>query len=64
MLGGLKALCFIPMELVDEGYVIEYSGYYLIKSRFIWPVPGKYNVYLHGGISLMECYTPIIEVYK
>jgi len=51
-------------ELVDKGYVVEISGNYLIKSRYIWPVPGKYNIYLHGGISLMECYTPIIEVYK
>lgn len=61
---------FIPMDkanlndLVNEGYVIEFGGYYLIKSRFIWPVPGKYNVYLHGGVSLMECFVPLIEVGK
>lgn len=61
---------FIPMdkadlsEIVLDGYIFEYSGYYLVKSRYIWPVPGKYNIYLHGGVSLMECLVPVIEVEK
>ncbi|MBE0478555.1 hypothetical protein IBX65_05475 [Candidatus Aerophobetes bacterium] len=51
-------------ELVGDGYITEFSGYYLVKSRYVWPVPGKYSIYLHGGISLMECLTPLIEVEK
>ena len=42
----------------------RFSGFYLVKSRYIWPVPGKYNIYLHGGVSLMECFVPVIEVEK
>jgi len=51
-------------KVVKHGCVSEVSGYYLVKSRYVWPVPGKYNIYLHGGISLMECLTPVIEVEK
>jgi len=51
-------------ELVQTGFVADFSGYYLVKSRYIWPMPGKYNIYLHGGISLMECFVPVIEVEK
>jgi ribosomal protein S8 len=51
-------------ELVNDGYIMEFSGYYLVKSRYVWPVSGKYNIYLHGGVSLMECFTPVIEVEK
>lgn len=51
-------------ELVNEGYLAEFSGYYLVKSRHVWPVSGKYNIYLHGGVSLMECLVPVIEVEK
>ena len=51
-------------ELVSNGYVVDFSGFYLVKSRYIWPMSGKYNIYLHGGISLMECFTPVIEILK
>lgn len=51
-------------ELVREGCVAEFSGYYLAKSRIVWPVKGRYSIYLHGGLSLMECLTPVIEVVK
>ncbi len=51
-------------EHINASYVIAFSGYYLVKSRYAWPVPGKYNIYLHGGVSLMECFVPVIEVKK
>jgi hypothetical protein len=51
-------------DLVEEGYVEEFGGYYLVKSRYVWPVSGKYSIYLHGGLSLMECFTPVIKVSK
>lgn len=49
-------------QVVKHGCVSEVSGYYLVKSRYVWPVSGKYNIYLHGGISLMECLVPKIEI--
>lgn len=52
------------ITLVKQGYVEEFAGYYLAKSRYMWPVRGKYSIYLHGGLSLMECFTPVIEVRK
>jgi hypothetical protein len=61
---------FVPMDdidlgdLVDEGYVVEFAGHYVAKSRYVWPVKGRYGIYLHGGLSLMECLTPVIEVVK
>lgn len=51
-------------ELVNDGYIVEFSGDYLVKSRYVYPVSGKYNIYLHGGVSLMECLVPVIEVEK
>jgi len=51
-------------EFIKAKYVIDFSGYYLVKSRFTWPIGGKYNIYLHGGVSLMECFVPVIEVKK
>lgn len=50
--------------LKDEGYIKEFNGYYLAKSRYLWPVPGKYSTYIHGGLSLMECFVPVLEVEK
>lgn len=61
---------FIPMrknsisEHIFPDFVIDCAGYYLVKSRYIWPMAGKYNIYLHGGVSLMECIVPVIEVEK
>jgi hypothetical protein len=51
-------------DLVQVGLVVDFAGYYLVKSRYTWPMPGKYNIYLHGGISLMECFVPVIEVER
>lgn len=51
-------------DLINEGYVKEFNGYYLAKSRYLWPVPGRYSIYIHGGLSLMECFVPVLEVEK
>lgn len=51
-------------ELVRDGCVAEFGGYYLARSRYVWPVKGRYSIYLHGGLSLMECLTPVIEIVK
>lgn len=51
-------------DLESSGYIKEFNGYYLAKSRYLWPVPGKYSVYIHGGLSLMECFVPVLEVER
>lgn len=51
-------------DLKIEGYIKEFNGYYLAKSRYLWPVPGRYSIYIHGGLSLMECFTPVLVIEK
>lgn len=51
-------------ELIEEGYITEFNGYYIAKSRYLWPIPGKYSIYIHGGLSLMECITPVLIIEK
>jgi len=51
-------------DLKNEGYIKEFNGYYLTKSRYLWPISGKYSIYIHGGLSLMECIVPVLEVEK
>lgn len=51
-------------ELVDQGALIEYDGKYLARARTAWPVQGKYSVFNHGGVSLMECITPRLMVTR
>ena len=61
---------FVKMDNIDVedlengGYVKEFNGYYLAKSRYLWPVPGRYSIYIHGGLSLMECFVPVLEVER
>jgi len=50
--------------LVDDGLAIEADGYYMPVGRYTWPIRGKYSVYQHGGMSLMECLTPRLEVQR
>jgi hypothetical protein len=51
-------------SLVSKGYIKDFNGYYVAKSRYLWPVPGKYSIYIHGGLSLMECFTPVIVIER
>ncbi len=51
-------------DLKNKGYIKEFNGHYLTKSRYLWPISGKYSIYIHGGLSLMECFVPVIEVEK
>jgi hypothetical protein len=48
--------------LVEEGLVVEADGYYMPIGRYTWPARGKYSTFQHGGLSLLECITPRIEV--
>lgn len=51
-------------DLINEGYIQEFNGYYLAKSLYLWPVPGKYSIYIHGGLSLMECFIPVLVIER
>lgn len=51
-------------KLIEDGYITEFNGYYMAKSRYLWPVPGKYSIYIHGGLSLMECIVPVLIIEK
>lgn len=51
-------------DLIKAGYVTAFGGYYLVNARYVWPVSGRISIYLHGGLSLMECITPLIKVMK
>jgi hypothetical protein len=61
---------FVSMEeanaesLVDERVAVEADGYYMILGRYTTPSSGKYGLYQHGGMSIVECLTPRLEVKK
>jgi hypothetical protein len=51
-------------SLVADRMAVEADGYYMPVGRYTWPVRGKYSIYQHGGLSLMECLTPRLEVRR
>ncbi len=60
-----KRIGAISVEsLINEGYIMEFNGWYLAKSRYLWPVSGKFSIYIHGGLSLMECLIPVLEIKR
>lgn len=50
--------------LVSNHLAVEADGYYLPVGRYTWPVRGKYSTVQHGGLSLIECLTPRLEVQR
>lgn len=50
--------------LVEDRLAVEADGYYLPVGRYTWPVRGKYSTVQHGGLSLMECLTPRLEIQQ
>lgn len=51
-------------KFVKEGYLIKANDNYIAKSRYTWPISGKFKVFQHGGISLLECITPVLTIKK
>jgi len=49
-------------ELEEDGYLVKYGDYFLVKGRRHWTKRGKYMRFPHGGVSLMECLTPILKI--
>lgn len=51
-------------RLVKMGHAVKYGGNYLLKGRRSWTKKGKYQRFIHGGLSLMECMIPCLEILK
>ncbi len=51
-------------DLVEDRLAVEADGYYMPVGRYTWPVRGKYSTVQHGGMSLVECLTPRLEVQR
>jgi hypothetical protein len=48
-------------DLLDKGMIVVHEGQFLVKGRYTGDFGG---VYLHGGISLMECLTPWMVIHR
>lgn len=55
----LKRLRNMPEE---KSCVFMDDEYCYVKGRYFWPISGYRSVISHGGLSLMECMVPLIEV--
>ncbi len=67
LLGGSRFIEEDEAASVPEGmenYIVSYNGYHMAKGRYVWPVAGKYKKFQHGGISLLECLTPVLNIVK
>lgn len=47
--------------LLEKDMIVVHRGHFLIKGRYTGDFGG---VYLHGGLSLMECFTPWLKVRR
>jgi hypothetical protein len=56
------ALAKLRVMPKDRGYVFMDDEYCYVKGRYFWPVSGYGHVAIHGGLSIMECLVPLIEV--
>lgn len=48
----------------DKRYVIDENDHYCIVGRYYWSAAGPTSDVAHGGVSLMECITPVIRVRR
>jgi len=46
--------------LLEQGMIVPHEGHFLVKGRYT----GDFGVYLHRGLSLMECLTPWLVVRR
>jgi hypothetical protein len=58
---GLLSDSKAARKLLREGLIIAHEDHYLIKGRYT----GDFgSVYLHGGLSLLECLTPWLVIHR
>lgn len=48
-------------ELEEQGYTVRSDGYYLVAGHYEW---GRHSTITHGGVSLLECLTPVLRIDK
>jgi hypothetical protein len=64
VMGGRRAAISDSKQaraLLEQGAIITHDNHFLIKGRYTGTFPG---VYLHGGLSLMECLTPWLVIRR
>lgn len=48
--------------LLDAGIIDRVGGYFVVKGHYEWAKPGASKRVNHGGLSLPECMTPVINI--
>lgn len=48
-------------ELEEQGYTVRFDGHYLVAGHYEW---GRHSTITHGGVSLLECLTPVLRIDK
>lgn len=48
-------------ELEEGGYTVRADGHYLVAGHYQW---GRHATITHGGVSLLECLTPVLRIDK
>ncbi len=48
-------------ELEKQGYTVRSDGHYLVAGHYEW---GRHPTITHGGVSLLECLTPVLRIDK
>lgn len=52
-----------PYQLLRENNIIKkYEDHYLVAGHYNWRKRGASSKVMHGGLSLLECMTPVIEI--
>lgn len=50
-------------QLLEEANVIEREGdHYMVRGHYNWRKPGASKRIMHGGLSLLECMTPVLRI--
>lgn len=49
---------------IDETFTLYDEDGCYVRGRHYWSLPGRQSDIAHGGLSLMECITPVLHVQK
>ena len=52
-------------QLYDNGFIRYAGDNYIVQGRYSWTTGrGKVNTRRHGGLTLMECMTPMLQIRR
>ena len=51
-------------QLLEQGIIRCVNDYCVVQGRYSWVRRGPVNTRLHGGLSLMECMVPVINIER